>query len=187
MSKITLDLNSFKALASETRLDILRALDGKKMSLNELSEALNLNKATIHEHLMKLYEAGLIKRKEREGHKWVYYKLSWKGASLLHPDNTKIVILLTITIVSLIIGTMGFINYIEFSIEENYEMGKDSMLSIKDNNGNNLSKGRQTYDSSHIQTYNPILLILPAISTILFLIFFIVTIWVYYENKEQKL
>ncbi len=189
MSKITLDLNSFKALASETRLDILRALDGKKMSLNELSETLNLNKATVHEHLMKLYEAGLVKRKEREGHKWVYYKLSWKGTSLLHPDNTKIVILLTITIVSLIIGTMGFISYIESSIEENYEMDKNSMLSIEDTSRDNLSKEKQTYGSTSppIQTHNSSPPILLVISTTLFIIFLIATIWVYHENKEQKL
>ena len=30
MPKVSLDIESFKALASETRLDILRALDGKK-------------------------------------------------------------------------------------------------------------------------------------------------------------
>ena len=67
MSKVTLDINAFKALASDTRLDILRTLDGKKMSLKDISNATNLNKATLHEHLSKLNEAGLIKKKEREG------------------------------------------------------------------------------------------------------------------------
>jgi len=184
MSKITLDLNSFKALASETRLDILRALDGKKMSLNELSEALNLNKATVHEHLMKLHEAGLVKRKEREGHKWVYYKLSWKGSSLLHPDNTKIVILLVITMISLIIGTAGFINYIDSTIE----LDGSPMLSPENTDQGNLSKGEQTYRySSPNSTYTNNLPILSIISTIIFLIFLITTIWVYYENREQKI
>ncbi len=87
MAKVTLDKNSFKALASETRLDILRTLDGKKMGIKDISNATNLNKATLHEHLTKLHEAGLVKRKEREGHKWVYYKLSWKGASLFEYDH----------------------------------------------------------------------------------------------------
>ena len=99
MSKITLDLNAFKALASDTRLDILRALDGKKMSLKDISNVTNLNKATLHEHLSKLNEAGLVKKKERDGHKWVYYKLSWKGESLLHPENTKIVVMFTTTFI----------------------------------------------------------------------------------------
>ena len=38
MPKITLDMNTFKALASDTRLDILRALDGNKMALKDISE-----------------------------------------------------------------------------------------------------------------------------------------------------
>ena len=68
MPKITLDMHTFKALASDTRLDILKALDGKRMSLKELGCITNLNKATLHEHLVKLNDAGLIKRKEREGY-----------------------------------------------------------------------------------------------------------------------
>ena len=85
MAKVTLDKETFKALASETRLDILRTLDGKKLGLNDISKATNLNKATLHEHLSKLNQVGLVKKKEREGHKWVYYKLTWKGENLLHP------------------------------------------------------------------------------------------------------
>jgi len=37
------------------------------MSLSEISRATNLNKATLHEHLSKLCEADLVKRKDREG------------------------------------------------------------------------------------------------------------------------
>ena len=113
MTKVTLDMNTFKALASDTRLDILRALDGKKMSLKDISRATNLNKATLHEHLAKLNEAGLVKRREREGHKWVYYKLTWKGEGLLHPENTRIVVLFTTTIVSLIVGIVALFNYVK--------------------------------------------------------------------------
>ena len=111
MSKITLDRETFKALASDTRLDILRALDGKKMSLKDLSKATKLNKATLHEHLTKLTEVGLVKKKEREGHKWVYYKLSWKGESLLHPENTKIVVLFSTTFFVLFLGIIQLITF----------------------------------------------------------------------------
>jgi len=112
MPKISLDIESFKALASETRLDILRALDGKKMSLNEITKVTNLHKMTLHEHLTKLTESGFIKKIEREGHKWVYYKLSWKGESLLHPENTRIVIMFSMTFISLLLGIISLINYI---------------------------------------------------------------------------
>ena len=113
MPKVSLDIDSFKALASETRLDILRVLDGKKMNLTEMTKATNLHKMTLHEHLSKLTSAGFIKRIEREGHKWVYYKLSWKGQSLLHPENTRIVVMFSMTFISLLFGIFSFVSYIK--------------------------------------------------------------------------
>ncbi len=101
MPKVTLNKEAFKALASETRLNIIKTLDGKQMNLTELSTNTKLNKATLHEHLKKLIDTGLVKKKQRPGHKWVYYKLSWKGESLLHPENTKIVVLFTTSFVAL--------------------------------------------------------------------------------------
>lgn len=115
MTKVTLNLNDFKALASETRLDILRALDGKKLNLNDLSTATKLHKMTLHEHLGKLVEAGFVKKNEREGHKWVYYKLSWKGASLLHPENTRIAILFSATFFSLFFCLFSLTTYVQTS------------------------------------------------------------------------
>lgn len=130
MTKVTLDMTTFKALASTTRLDILKALDGKKLNLKDISKATNLNKATLHEHLVKLNEAGLVKKKEREGHKWVYYKLTWKGEGLLHPENTRIVVLFTTTFVSLFLGIVMLVNYVKGYIvgkAVNF-MGSDSTL-----------------------------------------------------------
>jgi len=113
MPKVTLNRDMFKALASDTRLDILRALDGKKMGLNEISKETKLNKATLHEHLTKLFEAGLVKKNGREGHKWVYYQLSWKGESLLHPENTRIVVLFSTTLFLMVVGVMHLILFVK--------------------------------------------------------------------------
>ena len=113
MPKVTLDMSTFKALASDTRLDILRVLDGKKMSLKDMCKATKLNKATLHEHLSKLHEAGLVKRKEREGHKWVYYKLTWKGEGLLHPENTRIVVLFSVSFISVFLAFMLMTSFLQ--------------------------------------------------------------------------
>ena len=131
MTKITLDRETFKALASDTRLDILKTLDGKNMGLNEIAKVSNLNKATLHEHLAKLHEAGLIKRSERDGHKWVYYKLTWKGASLLHPENAKIVVLFTTTFVALWVGIIQLIWYVKGTVTNLYTMGDQVVSSSK--------------------------------------------------------
>ena len=116
MTKVTLDMDTFKALASDTRLDILKTLDGKKMSLKDISAATKLNKATLHEHLVKLNEAGLVKKKEREGHKFVSYKLTWKGESLLHPENTRIVVMFATTFIALSAAIIQMVWYIKGTV-----------------------------------------------------------------------
>ena len=71
------------------------------------------HKATLHEHLAQLHEAGLVKKKEREGHKWVYYKLTWKGEGLLHPENTRIVVMFSVTFVSLFVAFMFLVSFLQ--------------------------------------------------------------------------
>lgn len=94
MDKITLDRSVFKALASDTRLDILKALDVRQKTVTELAKELELNKATVFEHLEKLAEVGLIQKLEDE-RKWVYWQLSWTGRRLLHPEKITLAILLS--------------------------------------------------------------------------------------------
>jgi len=147
MSKITLDRDSFKALASDTRLEILKTLDGRKMSLKEISASTKLNKATLHEHLTKLVEAGFVKRKQREGHKWVYYKLSWKGQSLLHPDNTKVVILFTFSFLVLTLGVLNLFLFIENPVETgvNYEVVKDNASRLTENTPFTMDENKEVF------------------------------------------
>jgi DNA-binding transcriptional ArsR family regulator len=93
-AKITIDQKTFKILASETRVGILKHLDKKQMTVSDLSRTMNMSKATMFEHLEKLIVIGLIK-KIQDHRKWVYYKLTWKGKNILHPERTKIAIVLT--------------------------------------------------------------------------------------------
>lgn len=92
--RVELDKKSLFALASDTRLDILRALQPMRRTVTQLSDALDIDKAAIHRHLKKMEEGGLVKRYEDHG--FVYYGLSWKARDLMSPnENTKIVILLS--------------------------------------------------------------------------------------------
>ncbi len=97
-STITLDQESFKALASEVRVDILKKLDGRRQTVTDLSGLLNLSKPTLLEHLEKLQTAGLVKRVD-EGRKWIYYELSQKGRKLLHPEKVAIILALSSAVV----------------------------------------------------------------------------------------
>ncbi len=183
MTKVTLNRKAFKALASDTRLDIIRTLDGKKMSLTELSKCTSLNKATLHEHLNKLSEAGLVKRIQREGHKWVYYKLSWKGESLLHPENTKIVIVFTAAFAALIAGFVQMYFYISSFVVPN-SIQEDGFLKapateIRDESWNYVCSSQ--YIQSDIWLYAGIICFL------IFLVLLVFSVHKIWKNKQVAL
>jgi DNA-binding transcriptional ArsR family regulator len=96
VDKITLDREVFKALASDTRLDILKALDVRQKTVTELAKELDLNKATVFEHLEKLALVNLIQKQEEDvERKWVYWQLTWTGRRLLHPEKITLALLLS--------------------------------------------------------------------------------------------
>ena len=94
-NKIVIDRDTFSALASDTRIDILKELDERRKTLSEISRSLDTNKSAIYKHLNKLTDVGLIKKEEDTGHKWKYYQLTWRGKHLLHPQKMKIRVLLS--------------------------------------------------------------------------------------------
>ncbi len=106
MDKIILDKETIRALASETRVDILKKLDSEHITLKELCDELNLPKSTIHENLTVLVESGLVRKKNIDN-KWVYvYVLTEEGRGILHSGKSqkKIIILLSSAILSFAAG-----------------------------------------------------------------------------------
>lgn len=204
MTKVTLDRDTFKALASDTRLDILRVLDGRKMNLTEMAAQTNLNKATLHEHLLKLTEAGLVKKKEREGHKWVYYSLSWKGEGILHPENSRIVIMFTTTFIALWFGVIQLYLYVRGTL---VDAGEKVLYSSEDllqgsNGGVNATgvpdalktipeDSRVFLESGdgvvNMLYQNPLFLYLAVGCFILFSVLLGVSLWRMWSNKTPRL
>ncbi|MDD5337619.1 MAG: winged helix-turn-helix domain-containing protein [Candidatus ainarchaeum sp.] len=94
-----------EVLASETRKDILKRLCERNYRPSDLSRELEKDRSTITEHLKALTDAGLVERIEREGHKWIFYKLSNYGQALF-PNQRRRVIYMALTLVA-ILGAMG--------------------------------------------------------------------------------
>lgn len=112
MDKITLDKGIIGALASETRVGILKRLDSRSMTLRDLTIESNISKSTVHKHLTILIESGLVKKVNRDN-KWVYYELTDKGTEILHPHKmTRIKVLLSTAILSFVIGIVGLYRFI---------------------------------------------------------------------------
>ena len=101
--KITLDRDSFRALASDTRVAILKSLDKRRKMLTELSKQLDMSPSTVKEHMENLTKAGLVVMID-DGHKWKYYELTNKGRNVLHPEDSRIWILLSISILAVLIS-----------------------------------------------------------------------------------
>ncbi len=93
--QIILDRSLLKLLASDTRIDILKKLEKRKMTVSELSRDLNLAKATVHEHLERMSAAGIINCIDN-GHKWTYYELTPEGRSLVRqPPSIRFMLVLS--------------------------------------------------------------------------------------------
>ena len=106
--KITLDRETFKALAVDTRIEILKRLNEHKETLTDLAQEMNMSPSTIKEHLDKLVSVGLIEQIEKDT-KWKYYRLTSKGKAIVSPYETKIWILLGISIIGFIGMTYSFL------------------------------------------------------------------------------
>ncbi len=111
-----IDRKTLKALAADTRLDILKSLGKRRKMPSELSKELNLATSTVVEHLDKLEDADLIKREET-GHKWIYYSLTDKGSALVKPRvPTNFIIILGLCILVVSVGFVYYyVNYATFN------------------------------------------------------------------------
>jgi DNA-binding transcriptional ArsR family regulator len=109
--KITLDQESFKALASDTRIEILKRLDKSQMTVTDLANELSVNKSAVYKHLSRLLDAGLVKKLE-DNRKWVYYKLSMKGMHLLHPERVQIALMLSAAVLAITLALSQIYTYI---------------------------------------------------------------------------
>jgi DNA-binding transcriptional ArsR family regulator len=103
--KVELDKKALFALASDSRMEILKALHPQRRTVAQLADELGIDKAAIHRHLKKLEEGGLVTRYEDHG--FVYYGLSWKARDVISPgENARIVIVFSLSWL-LIAGAVG--------------------------------------------------------------------------------
>ena len=71
-----------KALASDTKVAIMKSLAERRKMPAELSREKNLSPSTVTEHVKELERLGLVRR-NATGHKWVYYELTDMGKSIV--------------------------------------------------------------------------------------------------------
>jgi len=105
--KILIDKETLKAIAVDTRLNILKLLFKKKYTLSDISGILGLGNSTIKEHLNILSKAGLIKKEDTK-RKWKYYSLTFKGRRLIEPREIKVLFAFITTLIAAVGMTFVF-------------------------------------------------------------------------------
>ena len=115
---IVLTKDSFEVLASGTRLDILKTLNERRMTVTELADDLDLAKSTVHHHLQRLTDAGFVAA-DGDGHAWVYYALTPEGLALLQPHGgARIRVILTAGLASLAGGVCALAAFLTAPVRE---------------------------------------------------------------------
>lgn len=115
---IVLTKETFEILASGTRLTILKTLNKRRMTITELADNLDLAKSTVHHHLQRLADAGLVIADD-DGHAWVYYALTPEGRALLQPHGgARIRVLLAAGLASLAGGVWALAAFLTAPIRE---------------------------------------------------------------------
>ena len=94
---VLLDADSFKAISHPVRIDILKRLDEHQATVSDIARMLRISKSTAHGHLERLVQVDLIVKVE-EDRKWVYYRLTRKGQKLLHPENVRVSLALSLAL-----------------------------------------------------------------------------------------
>ena len=129
MNELTLTNTEFKALASETRVKILKLLKERNYTLSELSQKLALKAPSVKQHLDQLSETGLITIAE-EGRKWKYYALTRRGKEILGSGKgqTNIFIVLSSSALVLLGIVFLFAGMASLQGASSFEKSSDRML-----------------------------------------------------------
>jgi len=108
-TKVSRDI--MKTLSVDTRVDILKLLDKRPMTASEIARALDKHVTTVSDHLNVLQISNLVERIERPGRKWVYYKITEKADTILHPKvYQRWVIVLSLSLLVLTVGFISLVN-----------------------------------------------------------------------------
>ena len=124
----------------------------------------------------------------------MYYKLSWKGESLLHPDNTKIVVLFATTFIALLAGIIQMAWYVsgrmtDIGIDRWYSQNEGTKLPYGEDGINSIPERLLDVSSESISTLyqDPIFLYVAIACFLIFAIVLSISLWKFRENKTQKL
>lgn len=107
--KVVLDKGTFKALAVDTRINILKLLLEKDRTGSQLAEELDMRPSTIKEHVDVLVKAKLIKQEDTD-RKWKFYSLTFKGKNVVNPKRREVLVGFFLSLMGVAVSTKLFLS-----------------------------------------------------------------------------
>lgn len=108
-----IDSRTVKALASPTRIDILKATLNGSSTTTGISDELEKTKSTVSTHLETLTDAGLLEKDEEEGRRRVVYTPTRKAESIIEGRRKKMQFSLATGFVAMIAGGAAFWQFLD--------------------------------------------------------------------------
>jgi DNA-binding transcriptional ArsR family regulator len=110
---VELNEEVLKVLSSRSRKRIIKSLEDRSKTVSELSRELNLAKSTVHKHIVRLAETGIVVRRDIDNNKFVYYTLSEKGRYILkQAEKLSLKIQLSIALITFVGGVLELYRFI---------------------------------------------------------------------------
>ncbi len=104
-----LDKQTIKALSADARQQMMKLLANRPYTASEISKLTGKHVTTIGQHLNVLEKASLVCKKPN--HKWIYYELTEKGERLFKPKFYSWVIVFSLSIVLMFVGTLRLFRF----------------------------------------------------------------------------
>ncbi len=101
-----LDRDVLKVLSADTRMDILKMLSDGGRTPSFVAKKLRKSDSTIIEHLKAMEKAGLVKKTNAPGKKWVFYTLTERGVGIVSSKSKRLVVILGVSVLALF-GSIG--------------------------------------------------------------------------------
>jgi predicted transcriptional regulator len=179
--KIFVPVQTFKNLISEDTLQIIQLLDKHSFSLHQLKEKTGISQERIQMQLEKLIDGNVIKTKRTKNP--IQYTLTFKGSSLLHPENNRIMVLFSASLVTLVISASSFIYW----ITQKTPTPEDGihLLQESDRVVNGPVKTFASETAQNVQ--DPLFSTVAVIGIVVFITLISITFWRYQKNKSQAL
>jgi DNA-binding HxlR family transcriptional regulator len=178
--KVYIQAETLRNLMSHETKQVLHHLDSKDLTNEQLHKQTNISKDDLHHQLINLLNGNLIKKKHKQN--TFYYSLTYKGSCLLHPENSRILLLYGLSLFSLTFSLAHVIHWIRQILQTSQEtMVTPNTQLFFDESSSVL--GTRTIE----QTADPLITPIILIGFVLFVCLICMTIWRYQKNKNLAL